>query len=124
MAVRQPRYSKEEFARRGNELYERQIRAQVETGNHGKIAGRNTGHAITQAVASHHPPARHPNHASATNDANPIIGPSHRLATRKACSRLKPVNTSTTRTAVTPRLVMGDVHSLGRPHGALSSVIQ
>jgi hypothetical protein len=37
MAVRQPRYSKEEFARRGNELYERQIRAQVETGNHGKI---------------------------------------------------------------------------------------
>jgi len=33
MAVRQPRYSKEEFARRGNELYERQIRAQVEAGN-------------------------------------------------------------------------------------------
>ena len=37
MTVRQPRYSKEEFARRGNELYERQIRAQVETGSHGKI---------------------------------------------------------------------------------------
>ena len=37
MTVRQPRYSKEEFARRGNELYERQIRAQVEAGNHGKI---------------------------------------------------------------------------------------
>lgn len=37
MAVHQPRYSKEEFARRGAECYERQIRSQVETGNHGKI---------------------------------------------------------------------------------------
>lgn len=37
MNVRQPRYSKEEHARRGTELYERQIRSQVETGNHGKI---------------------------------------------------------------------------------------
>ena len=37
MAVRQPRYSKEESARRGNEIYERQIRPQVETGNHGKV---------------------------------------------------------------------------------------
>ena len=37
MAVRQPRYSKEEFARRSDELYETQIRAQVEEGNHGKI---------------------------------------------------------------------------------------
>ena len=37
MTVRQPRYSKEEFARRGNELYESQIRPQVEQGNHGKI---------------------------------------------------------------------------------------
>jgi hypothetical protein len=37
MAVRQPRYSKEEFARRGDELYETQVRPQVEAGNHSKI---------------------------------------------------------------------------------------
>jgi histidinol dehydrogenase len=37
MTVRQPRYSKEEFARRGDEIYESQVRAQVEEGNHGKI---------------------------------------------------------------------------------------
>ncbi len=37
MAVRQPRYSKEEFAQRGDELYGSQIRSQVEEGNHGKI---------------------------------------------------------------------------------------
>jgi hypothetical protein len=33
----QLRYSKEEFARRGNEIYESQVRPQVEQGNHGKI---------------------------------------------------------------------------------------
>ena len=37
MAVRRPRYSKEEFAQRGDTLYETQIRPQVEAGNHGKI---------------------------------------------------------------------------------------
>lgn len=37
MPVRQPRYSKEEFAQRGDELYETQVRPQVATGNHGKI---------------------------------------------------------------------------------------
>jgi hypothetical protein len=37
MVVRQPRYSKEEFARRGNEIYETQVRHQVEECNHGKI---------------------------------------------------------------------------------------
>jgi hypothetical protein len=37
MAVRQPRYGKEEFARRGNEIYETQVQSQVEAGNHGKI---------------------------------------------------------------------------------------
>jgi hypothetical protein len=37
MTVRQPRYSKEEFARRGQDIYERQIPAQVEAGNHGMI---------------------------------------------------------------------------------------
>lgn len=37
MVVRQPRYSKEEFARRGNQIYESQVRSQVEADNHGKI---------------------------------------------------------------------------------------
>jgi hypothetical protein len=37
MAVRRPRYSKEEFALRGNEIYESQVRSQAEEGNHGKI---------------------------------------------------------------------------------------
>jgi peptide subunit release factor RF-3 len=37
MTVRQPRYSKEEFAHRGDEIYESQVRAQVEADNYGKI---------------------------------------------------------------------------------------
>ena len=37
MTVRQPRYSKEEFARRGDHWYETQIRQNVEAGNQGKI---------------------------------------------------------------------------------------
>jgi hypothetical protein len=37
MAVRQRRHSKEELARRGQELYESGIRQQVEAGNGGKI---------------------------------------------------------------------------------------
>jgi hypothetical protein len=37
MAVRQPRYSKEEFAQRGDYLYENQIRPQVEAKNYGRI---------------------------------------------------------------------------------------
>lgn len=37
MAVRQPRYSKEEFAQRGDEIYFTQVRPLVEAGNHGKI---------------------------------------------------------------------------------------
>jgi hypothetical protein len=37
MVVRQPRYSKEEFARRGDEIYASQVRQQVEAGNYGKI---------------------------------------------------------------------------------------
>jgi hypothetical protein len=36
MPVRQRRYPKEEFARRGNAIYETQIRPQVEADNHGK----------------------------------------------------------------------------------------
>ena len=37
MAVSQPRYSKEEFARRGDEIYERDLRSHVEAGNEGKF---------------------------------------------------------------------------------------
>jgi hypothetical protein len=37
MTVGELRYRKEEFARRGNEIYEAQVRPQVEEGNHGKI---------------------------------------------------------------------------------------
>jgi len=36
MPLRQRRYPKEEFARRGNEIYERDIRAQVESDHKGK----------------------------------------------------------------------------------------
>jgi hypothetical protein len=39
MTARQPRYSKEEHARRGTELYEHQVRPQVEAGNRGKVVG-------------------------------------------------------------------------------------
>lgn len=37
MTIRQPRYSKEEFARRGQEIYESRVRSQVEADNYGKI---------------------------------------------------------------------------------------
>ena len=37
MTVHQRRYSKEELGQRGQELYETQIRQQVETNNYGKI---------------------------------------------------------------------------------------
>jgi hypothetical protein len=37
MVVRQPRYSKEEFARRGHEIYESQVRSEIEADNHGRI---------------------------------------------------------------------------------------
>lgn len=37
MTVRQPKCSKEEFARRGDEIYESQVRPQIEEGNYGKI---------------------------------------------------------------------------------------
>ena len=37
MAIRQPRYSKKEFAQRGDEIYQTQVRSQVEEGNYGRI---------------------------------------------------------------------------------------
>ncbi len=37
MTTRERRYSKEELARRGQELYKSRIQQQIETGNEGKI---------------------------------------------------------------------------------------
>ncbi|NUQ63738.1 MAG: hypothetical protein HUU20_14770 [Pirellulales bacterium] len=37
MSTRQPCYSKEEHARRGTEIYDQRVRAQVESGNQGRI---------------------------------------------------------------------------------------
>ncbi|MBI3248260.1 MAG: hypothetical protein HYZ50_17275 [Deltaproteobacteria bacterium] len=37
MRATTPRYSKEEFARRGQEIYDRAIRPRVEAGNEGKF---------------------------------------------------------------------------------------
>jgi len=44
VAVRQPRYGREEFARRGDEIYETQVRPQVEADNHGKIVAFSAKH--------------------------------------------------------------------------------
>jgi hypothetical protein len=43
MTVEKLKYSKEEFARRGNEIYETQVCPQVEEGNHGKIVAITSG---------------------------------------------------------------------------------
>jgi hypothetical protein len=37
MTIPEPRYDKEEHARRGTAVYEQQVRLQVEAGNHGKV---------------------------------------------------------------------------------------
>ncbi|MBE9238130.1 MAG: hypothetical protein VKL60_04005 [Sphaerospermopsis sp.] len=37
MTIHQPRYSKEEFAQIGEQIYEMQIRPKIEAGNEGKI---------------------------------------------------------------------------------------
>ncbi len=68
MAIRQLRYAKEEFVRRGDELYETQVRSQVEAGNHGKIVAIDieTGafevgeNSITASdlLLAHHPDAQ------------------------------------------------------------------
>jgi hypothetical protein len=45
MTIRQPRYRKEAFARRGDESYGSQMRAQVEAGNHGRIVAIASNHS-------------------------------------------------------------------------------
>jgi hypothetical protein len=37
MTTRQPRYPMDEFARRGDDIYDREIRAQVDPGHRGQI---------------------------------------------------------------------------------------
>lgn len=66
MVVRQPQYTKEEFARRGDEIYETQVRPQVEAGNHGKIVAIDleTGDFevdSSEITACDRLEARHPN---------------------------------------------------------------
>ncbi len=68
MVVRQPRYSKEEFAQRGDLIYETQIRPLVEAGNRGKIVAIDIETGIFEVDASeiaacnrleaHHPDAQ------------------------------------------------------------------
>jgi hypothetical protein len=68
MTVRQRRYSKEELASRGQQLYESGIRQQVEAGNHGKIVAIDieTGNFevdeslvnATNHLFEHHPDAQ------------------------------------------------------------------
>ena len=65
MAVSQPRYSKEEFARRGDEIYERDIRPHIEAGNEGQfvVIDLDTGAYeidMDELVASDRLLARHP----------------------------------------------------------------
>ena len=66
MTIRQPCYSKEEFARRGDEIYESQVRHQVEECNHGKIVAIDleTGDFevdVSEIDACDRLEARHPN---------------------------------------------------------------
>lgn len=64
MIGRKPRYSKQEHARRGADLYERTVRPQVEAGNLGRVVaidvdsgafelGDDTLTASTRLLASH-----------------------------------------------------------------------
>ena len=66
MTTRQPCYSKEEFARLGDEIYESQVRPQVEECNHGKIVAidLDTGDFeidASEITACDRLEARHPN---------------------------------------------------------------
>ena len=65
MSAQQPRYSAEETARRGGELYERTIRAQVEATHHGKVVAidietradaiDDTALAVARRLRAQHP---------------------------------------------------------------------
>ena len=66
MVVHQPRYSKEEFAQRGDLIYQTQIRPKIELSNQGKIVAIDleTGDFEVDAreiIACNRLEARHPN---------------------------------------------------------------
>jgi hypothetical protein len=68
MSTRQPRYAKDEHARLGTELYEREVRPQVEDGNRGKIVAidvdtgafemADNGLTAANRLLAHHPDAQ------------------------------------------------------------------
>lgn len=68
MSLLQPRYNKDEYARRGTEMYEQQIRPQVEKNNQGRIVAIDiesgayelAGDTLTasEMLLSHHPEAQ------------------------------------------------------------------
>jgi hypothetical protein len=65
MTARQPRYSKEEAARLGDEIYDRDVRAQVEPQHNGKIVALDLDTGAwemdaDEAVAAKRLEARHP----------------------------------------------------------------
>jgi hypothetical protein len=49
---RRPRYSKEEFSQRGTEIYESQVRTQVEEGNDGKIVAIDIETGVFEVAAN------------------------------------------------------------------------
>ena len=62
----QPRYGKEEHARRGNAIYEQRVSPQVEAGNHGKVVAIDVDTEDFEVgedtlAASQRLLARHPN---------------------------------------------------------------
>jgi hypothetical protein len=66
MTSPQPRYSKEEHARRGTALYKQSVRSKVEGGNHGKVVALDVDSGSFEAAgdsltASQRLLARHPN---------------------------------------------------------------
>jgi hypothetical protein len=68
MTIRQPRYSKEEHARRGADIYERQVRPRVEASHHGKVVAIDVESgafevaegtlAAAERLLAHHPDAQ------------------------------------------------------------------
>ena len=61
-----PRYSKEEHARRGNAIYDQQIRQKVEAGNRGKVVAIDVDSGVYEVAddtltASQRLLERHPN---------------------------------------------------------------
>ncbi|MCG3149073.1 MAG: hypothetical protein PCFJNLEI_02531 [Verrucomicrobiae bacterium] len=79
------------------------------------MTGFSATHVPTHPTTINHPPVRQPNHASPPNATNPITGPTHNRVTRNALSRGHPLTASTNRTPATLTIVIGEVHSFGRP---------